>query len=109
MTNRYFPQNCTWWARTASDGYGGILFAEPVVLGCRWEDKQQLFRNRSGDEEMSAAIAYIDRAIEVGDFLIFGNYLHVTNPSLLDGAYEVKQFSITPDIRVLKSQFKAFM
>lgn len=109
MVDRYFPDVCTWWARTSSDGYGGTIFTAPVAVPCRWEDKRTLFVNRAGEEVMSAAIAYVARDMEIGDWLIHGNFVHVTNPTLVDGAYEIKQFAKTPDIRKLQTLRKAFM
>lgn len=109
MVDRRYPDVCTWWARSASDGYGGTVFASPVAVPCRWEDKQTLFVNRSGEETVSAAIAYVDRDMQIGDWLIHGNFVYASNPTLLDGAYEIKQFAVTPDLRLLDSLRKVFM
>lgn len=109
MADRFFPGELTWWPRTSDDGYGGFIFGTPVLVPCRWEDKQMLFRSRTGEEEMSQAVAYVDRSLEIGDYLMKGDQRHLSNPTLLEEAYEIKQFSEIPDIRYIKTERKAIM
>ncbi len=109
MVDRHFRGKLTWWPRTSQDGYGGYIFGTPVVVPCRWEDKQMLFRNRSGEEEMSQAVAYVDRELEIGDYIMNGDNRHISNPTLLDDAFEIKQFSAKPDLRYTRTEYKAIV
>jgi len=104
---RYFPQEITWWARNATDKFGQYTYSAPVVIKGRWEEKNELFRNRAGDEEVSAAVVYVDRNIEVGDYLMLGVSKSM-NVTLVD-AQEVKKFMSTPDIRTLSNVRKAIL
>lgn len=104
---RLFPQTVTWWARSASDEYGGSLFNPPKVIGARWEDKNVIYRNREGNEATSNAIVYVDRDVEVGDYLALGES-ESNDPHLVD-AYEIMKYSKSPDIRNLTSSRKVIL
>lgn len=104
---RLFPQTVTWWARSASDEYGGSLFNPPKVIGARWEDKNVLYNNRVGDEATSNAIVYVDRRVEEGDYLMLGES-ESNDPHLVD-AYEIKKYNESPDIRNLTSSRKVIL
>lgn len=108
MADRMHPQTLTWWARSGNSGYGGITFAAPVTIYGRWEDKQIMFRDRFGDEILSNAVVYVDRDIEIGDYLIRGINAG-TNPAIIAGAFEVKQFIKVPDLRHLTNERKTIL
>lgn len=38
---RHAKQTLVYWEKTGSDGFGKPIFADPVEVKCRWEDKQQ--------------------------------------------------------------------
>lgn len=107
LTTRNLKQKVTHWA-TVSDGYGGYTYLAPQILKGRWEDKQELFRTPAGDEAVSKSVVYLSKAVEVGDYLYLGESV-VVNPTALKGAYEVRQYNESPDLRNLQSLKKALL
>ena len=104
---RLFPQKVTWWIRTGSDQYGASIFGTPKVIGARWEDKNMQYNDRQGNTATSSAIVYVDRDVEVGDYLMLGE--SESNDPLLVDAYEIKKYNKSPDIRNLTNSRKVIL
>lgn len=92
---RNLKQTATVFSRGTLDGYGGYSYTKTTV-NCRWEDKQVLFTDKSGQERTSRAIVYVDTDVSLGDFMLLGTSTSATPP---DGAYEVKSFNKSPDLK----------
>lgn len=101
-TNRNLKQSVTWWA-IAPDGFGGDTFAAPVVIKCRWEEKQEVIAELSGlpatKELMSKAVVFVDRDIKVGDYLCLGDKTPIANPTTVLGALKVQTYGFVTDLR----------
>ena len=105
-------QTAVYWADPADDGYGGVSYADPIQISCRWEDKQQIIGTITGNQivgfqNMSRAIVYVDRDLDVDGFLMLGTLDDLTessgdssgefyDPHQLAGAYIIKRFEKTP-------------
>ncbi len=103
----------THWVATR-DGFGAFTWGAPVPLKGRWEDKVMQFRDPSGDEKQSQAIVYLDGSltvvvtVDIKDYLFKGTSTGV-DPTLVDGAYPVKQFEDIPDLRALRTLRRIFL
>lgn len=69
---RSMKQSAVYWAPGAKDGFGVITLAAGVVIACRWENKQELFRDAEGKEVMSSAIVYPEIPLAIGGYLYEG-------------------------------------
>jgi len=104
---RYLTHQITWWKLVAINAAGEAIFNPPVVIAGRWEDKQELFRNRTGDEAVSNAEVLVDRDLEIGDYILLGASA-IRDPSLTQ-AQAIRQFTKTPDLRNLTNTRKAIL
>ena len=96
-------QTAVFWANPVEDGQGGATFDEPVELSVRWEQKQELFADASGQERRSDAVVYVGRDVAVGEYLFLGGLDDLStaeagDPLIVTGAYEIKKFEKIPDL-----------
>lgn len=75
-------QTAVYWALTGVNGYGESIFAEPVEVSVRWEDKQERFVSRDGSEHTSSSVVY------PASELVLGGYLYLGTLALLSSADE---------------------
>ena len=73
-----FSQICTYWPPGKPDGFGGTTEGEPVLLKCRWQDKQQMIRDKEGLERVSQSVVYLPQPIKLDGKLLLGE--HVGQP-----------------------------
>ena len=99
-------QTAVYWGDPQSDGAGGRTFgsAYPVELSIRWEERQELFVDASGQETMSQAVVYLDQDIDIGGYLDLGDLddlssAEESDPLTVGGAYEIRNFKKLPDIK----------
>lgn len=104
---RGFSQTATHWA-ASEDGFGGFTFAEPVEIKCHWEDVADEFIDYTGKAAVSRAIVYLASAVPVGDFLFLGKST-VADPSTLDGAFQVRRYMETPNLRNIQQERRAYL
>lgn len=109
IETRHLKDTITHWPVAGSDGYGGFTFGSAVALSARWEERSELFITPSGEEEVSAVIAYTSTNIAIGDYLANGDETATADPSGVSGAYRVRQYSKVPDLRSLNSIRKSFL
>lgn len=109
IATRNLKQKVTLW-RVTTDATGGYTFAVPEIHNGRWEDRQMLFRDPTGDEKVSNAIVYLDTDVAPGDYLFLGES-DEENPAVAHGllAQRVKQFNSIPDLRSMVTIRKAFL
>lgn len=95
-------QTITVWS-TTPDGYGGWTFSTGITVKGRWEERSEIFTGRvTGKEEVSRAVIFLDRDIDVDDWVALGDYTGTANPTTLPQiAFPVRDFSSIPDLRNL--------
>jgi hypothetical protein len=69
---RNMTQSAVYWAPGPKDGFGKITLAAGVIIACRWENKQELFRDAEGKEVLSSAIVYPEMPLAIGGYLYEG-------------------------------------
>lgn len=107
IATRGLKQSATWWA-VSPDGTGGDVFASPVLVACRWEDRQESYIGQiDRREHVSKAIVYVDREVGLGDYLALGDQTATSDPSGLADADKVQRIQLFPDLRNVEAQYKA--
>lgn len=97
--DRNLKEKATWWA-ASSNGFGGSTFAAPVLIDCRWEDRQELIADVNGlGTFISNARVYVDRDVSIGDLLILGDSTSVSDPGTLARALKIRRFDKVTDLR----------
>jgi hypothetical protein len=97
-------QTAVYWGSPVSDGQGGRTFDAAVEIAVRWEEKQVLFIDATGQEVQSKAVVYPDQDIDRGGYLYLGSLADLSDSEILDplliaAAFEVRQFMKSPNRR----------
>jgi hypothetical protein len=96
LDHRY--QAATRWVEGAStSGFGPSSWTRSY-LTVRWEERTELFVDRSGSEQKGKAVVYTDLDLNVGDFLALGTSTEAS-PIALTSALEIKDFRRIPDLK----------
>ena len=109
---RNLNQTAVYWGSPVENGYGGVSYADPIEISCRWEDKQQIIGTITGNQiigfqNMSRAIVYVDRDLDVDGWLMLGTLDDLTessgdssgeyyDPHQVAGAFIIKRFEKMP-------------
>lgn len=101
-------QTITKWTVTP-DGNGGNTFSAPALVQGHWEDRQELLRDKKGEELTSLAIIYLSADVALGDYLALGDQTATADPIDLTDAEQVRIFNKTPGIRVNDYERKAIL
>jgi hypothetical protein len=106
--DRSYKDDVTLWTvGTGDDGFGKINMSTPISFKGRWEDKQELFTNRAGEQVVSRAAVYLPDTSDVSVTLeswLYRGVSVVVDPRSLKGAYQVRALNEVPDIRHLKKE-----
>lgn len=103
----YLTQTATLWSKTGRDGYGNPTFAAPVQIPCRWERRTEQVKSVSGDIILSRARVFLDRDVELGDYLFLGTSA-TADPRDVATAFEVLDFKSTPSLEGTSFERKAY-
>lgn len=102
-------QAAMYWAPGTNDGAGGVSYAAPVQIRCRWQNKNDLFRSVDGQERVSSAVVYPDRALKVQGFLLLGTSVTDSDPRRIADAFEIKQVATSPDLDLVDELNKVWL
>lgn len=97
----HLNQTAVYWDSPKSDGYGGRTFDDPAEVSVRWEDKQELFIDASGNEVRSQSMVYVDRDMDVDGYIALTTLddLSSSDPMDVDIALPIRSFSKIPSIK----------
>lgn len=110
-------QKAVYWAQSGKpDGYGRRSFAAPVEIDCRWVGKNRQVVNANGDVHVSDVTVYVDREMQMGDFLLEGELSDIWDSTQeVPGtpqqynAREVQEFRRTPNFRATEFLLEALL
>lgn len=88
-------QVATYWAPGTNDGFGKLSFAgvDPVIVMCRWQPTNTLYRDAQGRELVSDAVVYVASEVEVRGYLALGDFTRDSGAETGSGS-SVDPFSI---------------
>jgi hypothetical protein len=102
IVNRMRQQVCVWWKMTGTDEFGAPVFEAPVEITCRWEWKRMKVVMPRYETFTSKAKVYVERPIEVGDYLYLGSLSEIageTDPRVIKDAVRVKKYGEISNLR----------
>lgn len=105
---RNLRQTLTYWAPLGTDMYGRTSFAAPVTRICRWEDKSELVRSKKGDEIVTKSRVFMAEDFDINGYVFLGTSV-ATDPHDVEGAWEIQQRAATPDLRLMKTLYVAYL
>lgn len=104
---RNMNQQATYWATNTPDGFGGFNFASPVLISCRWQDKDTLVRNSEGDEVVANSVVYVDRQLAQEGWLCVGDLTASLSP--VAGSNEIIALQSSPSLDGTTVLYKVFL
>lgn len=69
---RNMTGRCSYWRRLDTDEYGKGVYAPPVHMSCRWEDRTVEYRDADGELAVADSTIYVSSDIEEEGFLVKG-------------------------------------
>jgi hypothetical protein len=103
-------QELVYWAPAGNDGFGKTLFAVGVLLACRWQNTQGLFRDASGRQSTSDAIVYTDTPLAIGGYVALGSTGEgMEADHIRFAAYEVRSSGASPSLSGDEVLFKGIL
>lgn len=107
-------QSCVYWSPAGVNGFGEPLFADPVELDCRWEDKRELFRDKEGQDVMSSSVIYPESAVSLGGYLFLGTLADLSSadeddPRIVQNAKEIRSTGASSNLKGTEWVYKAWL
>ncbi len=94
-------QKAVYWSPGSINRFGRASMNDPVEIDCRWEASRVMFLNLQGEEQMSEAVVFVDRDVEVSGMLWLGVLGDAPNdPTLDNDAFEISKQDKLPDLKV---------
>lgn len=101
-------QIATYWGSPVRGGFPGYTFAAPVLIKCRWEDRNEMFVGQDAQEEVCTAIIYADSDLDLDGFV----YLGVSAENLpydQSGSLQIRARLKSPNIKSTQFMRKYFL
>jgi hypothetical protein len=104
-------QRAVYWAKTGTDEFGTISFAEPVEIKCRWEEKTGQIMGKQGEILTGMDTVYVDRPMEIGDKLKLGTLATDDPPDPKEDreAFEIQGFEALPNFKAKEFLYTAYL
>lgn len=80
-----------------TDRIGRKVYAAPVAIRGRWEDREERYLDERGEEKVSRSTVFVDRDAPPGSRLLRGSSVEL-DPEPIDGTFVVKAFPSTPTL-----------
>jgi len=94
-------QTAVYFAPDGYDGFGELSYSDGVEVPCRWESESQRFIDGQGEEQVSTALVYVDRDLELGGLLWEGELADAPiRPAENKDTFPIRQFTILPKLKV---------
>lgn len=97
MISRYLNQTATWKRNIGNNGYQSV-FADPINIRVRWENRRRIVRNKQGEEVISEARVFCVEPIQPGDLLQYDGkewpVIAVSETPGLDGRVHYREVAV---------------
>lgn len=104
---RNMYQDATYWGPGSPSGFGTVGWAAPVLIKCRWEDKNELFIGPEGQELRSTSVVYVDRELTERGYLALGD--HTADATPTDDAREIRGRGQSPHLHATVTLNKVWL
>lgn len=101
---RFCVQTAVYWGNPTNDGFGAFIFAAPVEIDCRWEDKKEVdigwfSSGFPGNIFLSKASVLVTQDLDLNGFLFRGELTDIDatlNPLKIKDAFIIHRFDRIP-------------
>lgn len=114
IITKYCKDQAVYWGTPTVDGYGGLTFATPVEVDCRWEEIQELFVDVTGKSVLSKSVVYSASDFDFDGYLYNGDLDDLSaaqkaNPKLVAAAYPIRGKSSIPSLNNMDTVRKVWL
>lgn len=109
LAAKAYYQTATYWSSPVQGGFGGLTFADPIVLDVRWEERVESFTTIEGTEMRSKAVVHTMQSVDLGGYLALGDFEDVADPTTLTAALVIQRSDSVPDLRGLNESYRSFL
>ena len=112
VITRFAVQDAVHWGVFTRDGYGSLVYEDPVEIKVRWEELTKLISNRKAEEVISTGQILTNTEIEEEDMIFLGSLedledleldvesgYYYPDPMTVNNAYKVVAKSKIPMVR----------
>lgn len=90
------PHIATYWPPAGTGATGSMSYGAPVSIICRWQNKNDLFVDSLGRQQVSSAVVYPGAEVETEGMLARGE--HVSADPFSVGAKQIMAVGDSPDL-----------
>jgi|AntDeeMinimDraft_6_1070357.scaffolds.fasta_scaffold00326_11 hypothetical protein len=97
---RVTKQTAVYWKFDGADGFGGVGYAPPEEISCRWDDDKEVVTTSNGVEFVSMAQLLVTRDYEERGMIKYGDLSGIDineDPTQIDGTYEIEVIERHPE------------
>jgi hypothetical protein len=96
-------QTAVYWGNPTPGGSGKMTYDPPVEIRCRWQDTKKVVTDNNGVQVICSAELLVTKDLDEQGWVYLGSLDEITDaqetdPMLLNGAYQIKQFDKIPMI-----------
>lgn len=97
-------QTAVYWGSPTRTASGGVTFADPVEIYCRWDGSDAVIRLKDGSEYVCDAEVMVTQDVVRDGYLYLGSLddlesSEMDDPKSIEGAYPIRKFEKTPVIK----------
>jgi len=94
-------QTAVYWGNPVDDGYGGMIYDDPVEIFCRWEGSTKLITDAKGNQIVCVAEVMVTQELDIDGILYLGTIDDLgpdrdDAPETISDTHRIKQFMKTP-------------
>ncbi len=98
---RLCTQTAVYWGNPVNNGSGGFTFDEAIEINCRWEERNEIFLSRDGNEWSAKSVVYLTQDVDEDGMLYLGTLndldsTEIDHPKTIEMAFIIKRFDKTP-------------
>jgi hypothetical protein len=107
-------QTAIYWAPDGVDSFGQPTFTDLVEIACRWENKNEVFIDKTAREARSTAVIYPDQELQEEGMLFLGTLDDLSSgqendPRSIADAGEIKAVGSSPNLKATSLFYKAWI
>lgn len=101
-------QDITYWGPVSENKFNEGVYAAPILIRGRWEERSELVRTPDGQDITSQAVVFVASDVEIDGYLAAGDYTAVNDP-LIAGAIQIRAYVIIPNLRNNANERRAYL
>lgn len=106
MVTHNLNQDVTLWITQGVNATRDETFGTATKIKGRWEERPELFISPNGEEEQAENVVFLDRSVEIGDYIALGDHTAQDDPLQIAAAIRVRAKRTTPNLRGTEFEFR---